>query len=459
MLAARPLRALTRRGVCVRRCNTQCAAVSAVERSQRLASNQLRTAATLLASLAPAVRHDPNLPSRVKEAAGERRFNSSSRRLYRELLFTAVRHWAWLEQLLGTNSEAAAACAAWLADETPEVRRLRESGALHSAGLPATPPASLEERRRALQALCGGQLCAPSELVAPAWLQTSAPLPPADLALSRTPLYIRLRQTNIEQRAPTSGAIAAELRALGAQLHATVLPCAWEVRPAELGAVVDVTAAPSFLSGLFEVQDLGSQLLLAAVAPPAGGHWLDACAGAGGKTLQLASLLGDAGRVHAEDVRASALTQLQLRAARAGLTGRVTTARTGNTASHAAYDGVLVDAPCTGSGTWRRSPHLRWQLTPDAVQAAAATQLRILHSNAARVRPGGLLVYATCSLARAENEAVIDSFLQASPRFEPAELPGAAPLGLPVRGGRLVVAQEAHNTDAFFVAAMRRTTS
>jgi len=427
------------------RCRGASGGVSAADKELRLAQHQLATAAAVLAALAPAVRSDPNLPSRVRELAGERRYNSSSRRLYRELAFTAVRHWGWLEPLL-QDAESCSLCTAWLADDTPEVRRLRASGALDSL-----PPraSSLEEARLVLQAFTQNQqqLCPASELALPGWLQTSCAPPRAELALSRSPLYIRAAHPE---------AVAADLLALGASLHATVLPGCWEVRSE---GVVDVTAAPSFAAGCFEVQDAGSQALLAAVAPSAGGRWLDACAGAGGKSLQLASLLGASGHVDAEDVRDSALKQLQIRAQRAGLADRIATSRTGQSKGRL-YDGVLVDAPCTGSGTWRRAPHLRWQLTPGAVSQAAQTQLSILHANAARVRPGGLLVYATCSLARQENEAVVDAFLGAHSTahcFQPAELPGAQALGLPAAHGRLALSSQMLNTDAFFVASLRRT--
>ena len=172
-----------------------------------------------------------------------------------------------------------------------------------------------------------------------------------------------------------------------------------------------------------------------------GGHWLDACAGAGGKTLQLAALLGPDGTVTARDTRRTALEELSARAARARLSVRI---RAGDRSDPpGGFDGVLVDAPCSGSGTWRRAPHLKWVTTAEGVRNAAATQLGLLRENAARARPGGRVVYATCSLCRSENESVVAQFLQSAEGFE-AEPPARTLL------------PQSHDGDGFFVACFRR---
>jgi 16S rRNA (cytosine967-C5)-methyltransferase len=206
----------------------------------------------------------------------------------------------------------------------------------------------------------------------------------------------------------------------------------------------DVSKTRAFTSGSVEVQDIGSQLILERAGVDPGGHWLDACAGAGGKTLQLASLLGDKGRVTARDTRGPALAALSERAVRSGLGARI---RVGDPADPpGGFDAVLVDAPCTGSGTWRRAPHLRWVTTPGSVSSAAALQLVLLRENAPRVRAGGRLVYATCSLCRSENESVVGAFLREAAGFE-AELVGTP-----------LLPQE-HDGDGFFLASFRRAPS
>jgi len=119
-----------------------------------------------------------------------------------------------------------------------------------------------------------------------------------------------------------------------------------------------------------------------------------------------------------------------------------------------AYDGVLVDAPCSGSGTWRRSPHLKWVTTEGDIDRAAALQRTLLADFSRRVRPGGRLVYATCSLSSRENEAVVADFLAAHGEFEPAPGPQVGDT-LPRGVGRLILPAR-YDTDGFFVASLRR---
>jgi 16S rRNA (cytosine967-C5)-methyltransferase len=212
----------------------------------------------------------------------------------------------------------------------------------------------------------------------------------------------------------------------------------------------DVTQTEAYARGLVEIQDLGSQLLLESAGPLPGERWLDACAGAGGKTLQLSRLLGPAGHIDAHDIRPVALHELAARARRSRalnitvLPGPAT----------GGYDGVLVDAPCSGSGTWRRAPHLKWTTDESDVAAAAARQLTLLSEFSARVRPGGRLMYATCSLSRMENEAVVAAFLAAQPGF--AVAPPVRDFGGLVRGGGLTFLPSRHDTDGFFAATFRR---
>ena len=214
-----------------------------------------------------------------------------------------------------------------------------------------------------------------------------------------------------------------------------------------------------FTEGLLEVQDEGSQLLAWLLAPRRGEMIADYCAGAGGKTLAAAMLMHGTGRVYAMDVSAKRLSALAPRAARAGITN-VHALVLGEDDARAKrlagkLDRVLVDAPCSGFGTLRRNPDLKWRHGPDAVAELAAKQRRILDAAARLVKAGGRLVYATCSILREENDAVAEDFARAHPEFRPvscAELLAAQRISLDT-GLRLRLLPHLHGTDGFYACA------
>jgi 16S rRNA (cytosine967-C5)-methyltransferase len=220
---------------------------------------------------------------------------------------------------------------------------------------------------------------------------------------------------------------------------------------------------PLFKDGLLEVQDEGSQLLAWLLAPRRGEMVADYCAGAGGKTLALGMLMRGAGRIYAMDVSDKRLAALRPRAARAGLNNVHSIALTGDTDARAKrlagkLDRVLVDAPCSGFGTLRRNPDLKWRHDPGALEELTAKQRRILDAAARLVKPGGRLLYATCSILGEENEAVASAFLSASPEFRPlncTELLSAQRIPLDT-GERLRLWPHRHGCDGFFAAAFLR---
>ncbi|ALM86718.1 RsmB/NOP family class I SAM-dependent RNA methyltransferase [Bordetella sp. N] len=221
---------------------------------------------------------------------------------------------------------------------------------------------------------------------------------------------------------------------------------------------------PLFEAGGIEVQDEGSQLLALLVAPRRGEMVIDFCAGAGGKTLLLGALMRSTGRLYAFDVSASRLTKAKPRFARSGLSNVVPVvidsendARVKRLAGKAQR--VLVDAPCSGIGTLRRNPDLKWRQHPDALAELCALQSRILSSAARCVAPGGRLVYATCSLLPEENEAQAEIFLAAHPEFErvdAAALLTARCDGLILAGPYVQLRPDVHGTDGFFAAVFER---
>lgn len=219
----------------------------------------------------------------------------------------------------------------------------------------------------------------------------------------------------------------------------------------------------SFKDGLFEVQDEGSQLLSYLLEPKRNEMIVDFCAGAGGKTLHIGGLMANTGTVYAFDVSARRLEKLTPRLRRAGL-GNVRTVTIRHERDdrvrrlHGKISRVLVDAPCSGTGTLRRNPDIKWRTLnlPELVDA----QKRILAAAAQLVKPGGRLVYATCSLLREENEDIIEDFLAAHADFHivPAsEILARRHIPLEMPGPALRLLTHRHHTDSFYAMALERT--
>ncbi|MDB6170470.1 MAG: Fmu (Sun) domain protein [Verrucomicrobia bacterium] len=395
-----------------------------------VATSQAQVYLRLVQQLRPIWRSDQALPAKIQRLlASERRFGSRDRRLYRELIYTTLRYLPWIEPWLEREPARAAKVAAWLAAATRDTRAYR---AEICGDWPVAD--SLAARAKFLEA-------DPAALL-PAWFSDECPVvfTPAELSaqLARAPLWLRL-QTDDEAR------VADEFDQKAWRVTPSpALPSAWKVLDE-----ADVTQSVAYAKGLIEIQDLGSQFVLESIGVEPGGRWLDACAGAGGKTLQLARLVGSDGAVTAHDIRPEALDELLDRADRAGLENVQTVASPSGT-----YDGVLVDAPCSGSGTWRRSPHLKWTTTPAAVAERADLQRELLARFSAHVRPGGLLAYATCSLSRRENEDVVEAFLLRHPDFRREKL--ARTFGFTTASEAITILPARHDTDGFHVALLRR---
>lgn len=197
----------------------------------------------------------------------------------------------------------------------------------------------------------------------------------------------------------------------------------------------DLFRSAPFNKGRFEIQDIASQAVGVVCTPRPGETWWDACAGEGGKTLHLADLMHNRGLLWASDRSAARLAVLRRRAARAGIFNYRTVAWEGGARppTRTMFDGVLVDAPCSGVGTWQRNPHARWTTGPADVRELAVIQQGLLDTAAGSVKPGGRLVYAVCTLTRDETTAVAAAFAKAHPDFEPAPFadpfaPGGAPV-------------------------------
>lgn len=219
--------------------------------------------------------------------------------------------------------------------------------------------------------------------------------------------------------------------------------------------------------GWYEVQDEGSQLaaLLAGAGPRM--QVLDLCAGAGGKTLALAGAMQNTGQIYAYDSDKKQLRPIFERLKRAGARNVQTLDAGDETALSALgprFDVVLVDAPCTGSGTWRRKPDAKWRLKASNIPERQAEQTRVLELGASLTKPGGLLVYVTCSVLREENRDQVEAFLAAHADFAvepyadvwPDRIGGEAPRSADGCSDTLQLTPAQHGTDGFFIALMRR---
>ncbi len=334
------------------------------------------------------------------------------------------------------------------------------------------PQALAPAERLALDALSGQRLDHPEQ---PAWVRLECPdwlLPSFEAAfgagaeaelralLEAAPLDLRVNGLKGEREAAR-----ARLSEAGIESRPTPLS-PLGLRVAERRAV---TATAAFREGLVEVQDEGSQLLALLADARPGLAVCDLCAGAGGKTLALGAALRGRGRLVAADVDPGRLAAARPRLRRAGLSGvelhRLEAPEDPWLARQSGgFDRVLVDAPCSGTGTWRRSPDARWRLAPQRLEALQAVQDGLLKTAAALVAPGGRLAYATCSLLPEENEARVAAFLASVPGFAPlpvetvwaeALAPSAPPEGA-CRDGVLRLTPGRHGTDGFTLAILER---
>jgi 16S rRNA (cytosine967-C5)-methyltransferase len=247
----------------------------------------------------------------------------------------------------------------------------------------------------------------------PAWLQKEASVPKESLRClqGEPPLWLRAKRGSVEQ----------VISALGA-IHPAdfLLPEALEYR-----GETDLFSTEEYKRGLFELQDISSQAVGYACAPKAGQSWWDACAGEGGKTLHLSDLMENKGLIWASDRADWRLQKLKRRTARAGVFNYRAALWDGSAKlpTRTQFDGILVDAPCSGTGTWQRNPHARWTATPQDVQELAALQRRLLGHVVSLLKRGGKLVYSVCTLTKAETSEIASWLTEQHPHLKPLSAP------------------------------------
>ena len=367
----------------------------------------------------------------------------------------------------GARSLVIAALALVDSLSAPEIAALFDGSPYHPAPLS-------EEERRLVQALAGQGLDHEAQdldtrLEIPGWLR-----PRLDLAFGadlETEMAALNRAAPVDLRVNTLKAERAQARAALAEEGIAAAPHDFAPLALRLEARAPVQNSHAFREGLLEVQDAGSQIAVHLCAARPGMAVADLCAGAGGKTLALAAALEDRGRLVALDVDQARLDRAATRLRRAGVTmvERQVLRGTDWLAAHAgAFERVLVDAPCSGSGTWRRDPFARWQLNAERLAHYGAAQADSLDKAAGLVGPGGRLIYVTCSLLPEENEVRIEAFLKARSDFTvvPADrvwgetltpLGAAPPAPAPFQDRFLRLTPARHGTDGFFAAVLERS--
>ncbi|MGD1044511.1 MAG: 16S rRNA (cytosine(967)-C(5))-methyltransferase RsmB [Bacteroidota bacterium] len=226
---------------------------------------------------------------------------------------------------------------------------------------------------------------------------------------------------------------------------------------------INVFSLPVFRDGWFEVQDEGSQLLPFLIDPKPNAKLLDVCAGAGGKTLEFAALMKNRGEIFATDINSYRLEELRKRTKRAGAQNvrvqEIQAIEDLNEQYSHFFDIVFVDAPCSGLGTIRRNPGMKWMVTEQTVNEVSDKQKSILHSSALLVKSGGRIVYATCTLLRQENEDVVEEFMVRHSEFKLVEANGLLNKwhnGLATTGSFFKLLPHINGTDGFFCAVLEK---
>ncbi len=360
----------------------------------------------------------------AKKFFKERRYaGSGDRRAIRELVYTAIRRW-------GERPKNGREAMLGLVAEQPELRELFTGTAYGPAAIGADEPVA-----------SGAQI--------PDWLADRfASLidePERKALFDRAPLHVRVngqRSTDMEVKSAWPEAVALALP------HGYELPTGTQLEDKTL-----------FREGAIEIQDLGSQAIAMVGAAAKPKLVLDLCAGAGGKTLALSAMLPSDSRIIAADTDRGRLSRIEPRKRRASArnieTILLAPGKEMESLHHlkASCDLVLIDAPCSGTGTWRRNPELRWRMTPKRLAHTTELQQRLMDLGSEMVKPGGRLVYAVCSLLDAEGGEQTDKFLASHPQWR--EISIDLPIGRPYRKGTLLSPYH-DGTDGFYFTCLEK---
>lgn len=417
----------------------------------KAARKQAELAVPLIRQLEEAVRQgypaDQTLRRHYREHS---EFGSRDRRFFSALVFSWFRWRGWLAPL-----EPARCAMAYLLDAVephPAVTLLAEQSGFSRLNPPPAGALTVEEKAKQVAHWLGTP--PPTiECLVPNWFPTQMHIPkdaePSAQLLQcikafqvRPSTWIRVEHGAYER---VSAALA----------HYAIPACSHP----QLGDAIRLQGSPDLerlsTEVAFEIQDLASQCVGWICAPVRGEHWWDVCAGAGGKSLHLADLMEQQGAILATDVRSGSLDALRQRAR--GLRNMIACRvwdGTRDPAPGQCFDGVLIDAPCSGIGTWARNPDARWRTTEYDIAKCRAIQEQLLLTGADKVRPGGRLVYAVCTLTEAETQAVVNGFLNARSDFQ------LEPITHPLTGrqavGQVCIWPWEADSNGMFIARMKR---
>lgn len=374
-----------------------------------------------------------------------RELGSRDRRFLSQAVFRHYRWYGWTHNTLQLDLPAATLLSALLeeSDTTQWIEHLAQYNTFPES-LEPLGQATLEEKIERLTQtfhlpLALTQLITPEapQVISPELLEKALPA-----FQQRMPLWIRTRTNSTALQK----ALAAE------NINATPHPFTQNALSIPSG--INLKHKLSDCAGQFVVQDLASQCVAHICAPIAGQLWWDACAGSGGKALHLADLMKQEGAILASDPRPDALIELKKRARACGIRTIQTQTldATQTVPGEERYDGVLLDAPCSGWGTWSRNPDARWRTSLKDVRQATRRQAAILTNAAQAVKPGGVLIYAVCTITLPETTEQLDTFLTAHPEFE--REPFHHPLTGEATDGTLQLIPSRH--DGMFIARLRK---
>jgi 16S rRNA (cytosine967-C5)-methyltransferase len=417
-------------------------------RAERIYERQADLLVEILSGLQTAVGTGNPLDSHLSRFYHQHpEFGSRDRRLFSGTVFSYFRWKGWLDRIAPTT--AAACVFAHLLESAeihPAILKLAGRAGLPDSSMNPMGPLPPLGKAAELGRITGVD-CSLAQLV-PAWVIPMLgpdPAPLLEAFQTPPPTWLRVRPENREP-------VMALLQANGGEPMAhPVISSAVSVRRG-----INLRALPRPIRDDLDIQDLASQATGVVCNPRPGERWWDACCGSGGKTLHLSALGGPSVSILATDIRATILDELSRRTGEARLQGITTALWDGKRQPppEGAFDGILLDAPCSGTGTWHRNPDARWRTSPETVAQLINLQSHLLRACATRLKAGGVLVYATCSVTRNENEAVVASFLAESPDFQLS--PFINPLDGAPCDGLLRIAPRAGPCNGMFLAKLTR---